>query len=121
MRDASCVVPFTAILILCSTLLQFRYARLTELTSEALCWTLLPILIRFARDVGIFAKSGTEKHASTRSKSPWIIAGGIAVTSLCKTKADILWILVSNHKMRSVQNSWIFAYSQAHSQLLRLS
>jgi hypothetical protein len=95
MSDGSRLVGFTAVFILCSILLQSRYARRTELLSEALCWFLLPFLIELERRIGISSKSNNDHHHSVRQSSLWMIAGGIAVSCLCKAEADILWIMVS--------------------------
>jgi hypothetical protein len=92
------IVGFTTIAIVCSLLLQTRFAKRTKLLSKALCWIILPALIAFARRFNFFTKPDNtyEKYQTTPRWPVWVTAIGIAVAGLCKAEAEVAWILVSN-------------------------
>lgn len=95
MNSARLAVPHTLIAIICSNLLQLRHARRTELICEALGWVLLPIVLHAARQAGFFTNAKASDVSSLRSRSLWQIGGGIAILSLCRAEAEVVWILVS--------------------------
>jgi hypothetical protein len=94
MGDVSHVVISVTVFIVCSLLLQSRHAKRTHVLSEALSWLLLRVLFKFGHHFGVHAKRDAYPRPSVHWSSLWIFGACIALSSVCRAEADVLWILV---------------------------
>ncbi|KAH8684056.1 hypothetical protein BGZ61DRAFT_455576 [Ilyonectria robusta] len=84
--------------VLCTVLTQYLSSRRSEVCSEALGWTFLPILFTFTRppDVHTIPKaipSNNHTSSSTYKRSLWIVAAGIATSCLCRAEDNVVGYL----------------------------
>lgn len=79
--------------ILCIVLLYHLSDREAEVGSEALCWTLLPILLTRLGSKQ-FIPLGTFNETAPSSFSLWIVAAGIAAVSCYAAEIGIIYLLV---------------------------
>jgi len=91
------VVSFTAAAVLSTVVAQHLSSRQSEVSSEALCWILLPILFMVANQPKVLtvsreplASKPTSRYASSRSL--WIVA--VCVVTACSFKAEIGMIVL---------------------------
>ncbi|KAH7121458.1 hypothetical protein EDB81DRAFT_813991 [Dactylonectria macrodidyma] len=113
--------------LLCTILTQCLSSRPSELTSEVLSWSLLPILFKSTRpsDLHTIPKTASPINltsSSTSTRSLWIIAAGITASSVCNTESNVVAylpaltpLLLVTHKhlgsklyTSTASDSWIF-------------
>ncbi|KAH7121851.1 hypothetical protein B0J13DRAFT_456712 [Dactylonectria estremocensis] len=84
--------------LLCTVLTQCLASRPSELTSELLGWSLLPILFRSTKpsDLHTIPKTtslGETPSTHTSKRSLWTIAAGITACCVCKTESNVVGYL----------------------------
>lgn len=105
--EGNTVVLSTAAAVLCALAAQKLSHHATELPSEALCWTLLPLLYRIDRSrtrtrSNRFSGTNCLAHDAAGlspvdldSGSLWIVAGGSSFAALCAAESTNSGFLVS--------------------------
>lgn len=83
--------------LFCSLLVQRSFTQQSELPSEIICWTVLPLLSKYTRwpvtrTVGI---SDLSDIRPIPFRSLWVIAAGVTVSSAYKSENGIIELLVS--------------------------
>lgn len=81
--------------VLSAVLAHFLSSRQWELESEALAWTILPVLFKARRRIGLTKGTASTDQASSPSRSAlWVIATGITISSFCRAENNLSASLV---------------------------
>lgn len=92
--------------VLCSVLTQHLSSSQAELSSEVLCWAILPILVTVAKrsTTGINdlprplsqSSAASSGYQPARSRGSWLVAAGVAAACCYRAELGMIRFLVRN-------------------------